>query len=204
MKKIIVTGGLGFIGSNLIDLLLKKKFKVINIDKGTYSSNLYNTKEFNEPKEELWKIFYSRGISYERLKKWKLAERDLLKALDLNPEAPFVLNYLGYSWLERRVNLEQALDLILSAVELEPDDAYIIDSLGWAYFLLGDFKKSIDTLEHALRLLPYDPTLNDHLGDAYWKVGRKKEALSQWKRVLIYEPKEELKKSVLTKISVGL
>ena len=127
-----------------------------------------------------------------------------MKALDLNPEAPFVLNYLGYSWLERGVNLEQALDLILSAVELEPDDAYIIDSLGWAYFLLGDFKKSIDTLEHALRLLPYDPTLNDHLGDAYWKVGRKKEALSQWKRVLIYEPKEELKKSVLTKISVGL
>ena len=170
------------------------------------SINYYNEilNEVNEPKDELWKIFYSRGISYERLKKWKLAEKDLLKALDLNPEAPFVLNYLGYSWLERGVKLEQALDLILSAVELEPNDAYIIDSLGWAYFLLGDFKKSIDILEHALRLLPYDPTLNDHLGDAYWKVGRKKEALSQWKRVLIYEPKEELKKSVLSKISVGL
>ncbi len=170
------------------------------------SINYYNDilDDVNEPKEELWKIFYSRGISYERIKNWKLAEKDLLKAIDLNPEAPFVLNYLGYSWLERGVNLEQALDLILSAVELEPDDAYIIDSLGWAYFLLGDFKKSIDTLEHALRLLPYDPTLNDHLGDAYWKAGRIKEAISQWKRVLIYEPKEELKKSVLNKISVGL
>ena len=134
----------------------------------------------------------------------ELAERDLLKAIELNSEAPFVLNYLGYSWLERGVNFQQALNFILSAAEMEPDDAYIIDSLGWAYFMLGDFKKSVDTLEHALRLIPYDPTLNDHLGDAYWKVGRKNEAIAQWKRVLIYEPKEELKESVTNKISSGL
>ena len=151
-----------------------------------------------------WNIFYSRGISYERTKQWNLAENDFMKALELNPDAPYVLNYLGYSWLERGVKLKKALSFIQMAFEIKPNDAYITDSLGWAYYLLGNYEKSIKFLENAIKILPSDPTLNDHLGDVYWKVGRKSEALSQWKRVLLFDPKFELKKKVKYKISYGL
>ena len=151
-----------------------------------------------------WNIFYSRGISYERTKQWNLAENDFMKALELNPDAPYVLNYLGYSWLERGVKLKKALSFIQMAFEIKPNDAYITDSLGWAYYLLGNYEKSIKFLENAIKILPSDPTLNDHLGDVYWKVGRRSEALSQWKRVLLFDPEFELKKKVEYKISYGL
>ena len=121
-------------------------------------------------------------------------------SLKLNPEAPYVLNYLGYSWLERKKNLKKALDLIKTASEIQPNDAYITDSLGWAYFLLGEYEISIEILEHAIRMLPSDPTLNDHLGDAYWEVGRRSEAISQWKKVLVFKPNKELKRKVEQKI----
>ena len=151
-----------------------------------------------------WNIFYSRGISYERTKQWNLAEKDFMQALELNPSAPYVLNYIGYSWLERGIKLKKALSYIQMAFELKPDDGYITDSLGWAYYLLGNYNKSIGILENAIKILPTDPTLNDHLGDVYWKLGRKSEALSQWKRVLLYDPEVELKKRVKHKISNGL
>ena len=151
-----------------------------------------------------WNIFYSRGISYERIKHWNLAENDFMKALELNPNAPYVLNYLGYSWLERGVKLKKALSFIQMAFEIKPDDAYITDSLGWAYYLTGNFEKSLELLENAIKILPSDPTLNDHLGDVYWKVGRKSEALSQWKRVLLFDPEFEQKKKVEYKIFYGL
>jgi len=165
----------------------------------TYYDNVIE--KINKEDPQYWNIFYSRGISYERIKKWNLAERDFLLSLKLNPQAPYVLNYLGYSWLERKKNLKKALALIKTASEIQPNDAYITDSLGWAYFLLGEFDISIKILEHANMMLPSDPTLNDHLGDAYWEVGRKSEAISQWKKVLVFDPNTELKMKVEQKIS---
>ena len=165
----------------------------------TYYDSVIDQIDNEDPR--YWNVFYSRGISYERIKKWNLAEQDFLLSLKLNPEAPYVLNYLGYSWLERKKNLKKALDLIKTASEIQPNDAYITDSLGWAYFLLGEYEMSIKILEHAIRMLPSDPTLNDHLGDAYWEVGRKSEAISQWKKVLVFDPNTELKMKVEQKIS---
>ncbi len=133
-----------------------------------------------------WSLYYSRGIVLERLSKWDQAEKDFKKALEFEPNEPFVLNYLGYSWVEQGKNLEDALNMITKAVNLRPHDAYIIDSLGWVYFKLNDFHNAIDPLEKAVALFPEDPTINDHLGDAYWKVGRKHEARFQWNRALSF------------------
>ena len=158
----------------------------------------------NEKVKQKWGIFYSRGIAYEQSGQWSKAEKDLLDALELNPNDPYILNYLGYSWLDRKTNLKRALRLLETAVEIEPNDAYIVDSLGWAYFLSGFFDKSIFYLEKAVALLPSDATLNDHLGDAYWKSGRTEEAISQWKRVLIYDPNFKKKDLIKKKIIEGL
>ncbi len=149
-------------------------------------------------------ILYSRGISYERINQWEKAERDFKEALILNPEDAYILNYLAYSWLDRNKNIPEALDLLKKAIEIEPADGYIIDSLGWAYFLVDDIDKSVYFLEKAVSLLPGDATLNDHLGDAYWKAGRKNEALSQWKRVLLLDPNFREKSKINRKIKQGL
>ena len=139
------------------------------------------------PDAELhWSLYYSRGIVHERLKQWPKAEQDLKKALEIEPNHPYVLNYLGYSWADQGKNLDEAQEMILKAVTLRPDDGYIVDSLGWVYYKVGDYEKSIPPLEMAVELLPMDPTINDHLGDAYWKVGRKHEARFQWKRALSF------------------
>ncbi len=151
-----------------------------------------------------WNIFYSRGISYERINEWNKAEKDLKEAMKLNPDDPYILNYLAYSWLDRNKNVDEALELLKKAVEIEPDDAYIIDSLGWAFFLSDQTDKSIFFLEKAVSILPDDATLNDHLGDAYWKAGRKSEAKSQWKRVLILDPQFKKKSEINSKIKNGL
>ncbi len=128
-----------------------------------------------------WRFYYVRGIAYERSDIWELAEKDFLKALELNPNQPQVLNYLGYSWVDKNMNLLEGLELIKRAVNASPDDGYIIDSLGWAYYRLGQYDKAISALKRALNLLPNDPEINDHLGDVYWRVGRKLEARYQWK-----------------------
>ena len=128
-----------------------------------------------------WRFYYVRGISYERNNEWKKAEADFLKALNLNPGHPQVLNYLGYSWVDKGLNLKPALNLIRQAVKARPNDGYIVDSLGWAYYKLNKKKDAVKTLEEAVRLLPNDPEINDHLGDAYWLIGRKLEATYQWK-----------------------
>jgi len=127
-----------------------------------------------------WNIFYYRGISYERTKKWDLAEKDFLKALELEPDQPDVLNYLGYSWIEQKKNLKQAMGMIEKANKFKPNDGYIIDSLGWAHFKIGNFEKAAEILEQAIYFKPEDPIINDHLGDAYWEVGRRLEAGFQW------------------------
>ena len=121
---------------------------------------------------ERWSLFYSRGIALERSGQWKRAEADLLHALELKPDQPLVLNYLGYSWIDRGENLQRGLKMIEKAVELRPEDGYIVDSLGWAHYRLGDYSSAVQYLEKAIELVPEDPTINDHLGDAYWQSGR--------------------------------
>ncbi len=117
-------------------------------------------------------MFYFRGICYERSHQWPIAEADLKKALELYPDQPLVLNYLGFSWVDQGVHLDEGMDMIRRAVEQRPDDGYIVDSLGWAYFRIGNYDEAVKNLERAVELKPDDPTINDHLGDAYWRVGR--------------------------------
>ena len=123
-----------------------------------------------------WRLFYVRGIAFERLGEWPKAEADFLRALELEPDQPLVLNYLGYTWVEQGRNLDEARTMIEKAVELRPDDGYIVDSLGWVAYRLGDFEEAVRQLELAVELVPGDPIINDHLGDAYWQVGRLNEA----------------------------
>jgi len=127
-----------------------------------------------------WRFYYVRGISYERSDQWKKAEADFLIALKLNPGHPQVLNYLGYSWVDKGINLKAALKLIVQAVETSQNDGYIVDSLGWAYYRLNRIEEAVETLEQAVNLLPNDPEINDHLGDAYWSSDRRDEAMFQW------------------------
>lgn len=151
-----------------------------------------------------WPLFYARGVSLERLGKWKLAESDLLSALELKPDEPLVLNYLGYSWVDQGVNLEKALGMIERAVEQRPEDGYIVDSLGWALFRLGQFEEAAAWLEKAAELHPEDPTINDHLGDAYWRIGRKLEARFQWRHAVAMGPESRDIKRIRAKISGGI
>ncbi|WP_235918955.1 tetratricopeptide repeat protein [Aureimonas psammosilenae] len=142
-------------------------------------------------KEESWTLYYQRGIAFERTKQWPKAEADFRKALKLSPNQPQVLNYLGYSWVDMHMNLDEGLSMIKTAVDLRPNDGYIVDSLGWAYYRLARFDDAVEQLERAVLLNPSDPTINDHLGDAYWQVGRTREARFQWQRALVGDPKPE-------------
>ena len=157
-----------------------------------------------EPKREHTQIYYFRGMSYERAKQWALAEKDFQLALKLVPDNPQVLNYLGYSWVDQGINLDQALEMIRKAVALRPKDGYIIDSLGWAYYRLGRFEEAAAELEKAIVLTPSDPTINDHLGDAYWKTDRKLEARFQWARALENKPEPEDLPKIEKKLKDGM
>ncbi|KQV43721.1 MULTISPECIES: tetratricopeptide repeat protein [unclassified Rhizobium] len=156
------------------------------------------------PQKNSWSIFFQRGIAYERLKEWAKAEPNFTKALELNPDQPQVLNYLGYSWIDMNINLDKGLEMIRKAVELKPDDGYIIDSLGWAYFRMNRFDDAVVELDRAAELLAGDPTINDHLGDAYWRVGRKLEAVFQWNQALELKPEEAEIPKIKAKIEKGL
>ena len=156
--------------------------------------------------EKYWSVLYARGIAYERLKEFKKSEDDLKAALNFRPNDPYLLNYLGYSWADQGINLDQSLAMIMRAVQAQPDDGYIADSLGWVFYKMNDFEAALPHLEHAVELLPYDATINDHLGDAYWQVGRKVEAKFQWQRAFNYsEPSEqELKETIADKLANGI
>ncbi len=127
-----------------------------------------------------WQLYYNRGIAFDRQKIWDKSETDFRKALAISKDEPSVLNYLGYSLIDRGVKLDEAIAMVKRAVDLRPNDGYIVDSLGWAYFTLRDFEQAVNYLERAVELNPADPTIADHLGDAYWHAGRKTEAYFQW------------------------
>jgi tetratricopeptide (TPR) repeat protein len=150
--------------------------------------------------ERHWSLLYSRGIVLERTGQWQRAETDLLRALELRPDQPYVLNYLGYSWVEKGVNLEKARRMLERAVELRPNDGFIVDSLGWVLFRVGLVEEAVAQLENAVELESQDATINDHLGDAYWKVGRENEARFQWRRALSLKPDPEVIAEIQAKL----
>ncbi len=158
----------------------------------------------SKPEKANWSLYYFRGIAYEREKNWPPAEADFKHALDLFPDQPLVLNYLGYSWVDKGLNLDQAFPMLQRAVELRPTDGYIVDSLGWADYKLGHYDEAVKELERAIDLKPADPVINEHLGDAYWRVGRKLEAHFQWNHARDLGPEPEDLPRILDKIAHGL
>ncbi len=157
------------------------------------------------PQPGHWIVWYSRAITHEREDRWPEAEADFRQALSLNPDQPHVLNYLGYTLVERREKLDEALDMIERAVAGEPENGYIIDSLGWVFFRLGRYEEALVQMERAVELLPADPILNDHLGDVYWALGRKREAAFQWRRALSFGPADDLDmERIRRKLDIGL
>lgn len=158
--------------------------------------------------DDKWFSLYARGITQERLGDWPAAEADFRAALALNPDQPQVLNYLGYSLVEKRIKLDEALNMIERAVEARPNSGYIVDSLGWVLYRLGRFEESVGHMERAAELMPVDPIVNDHLGDVYWMVGRKTEAEFQWHRALSFIDEDSAPEAdpdrIRQKLQVGL
>ena len=151
-----------------------------------------------------WRLLYARGVSYERLARWPEAEADLKAALALKPEEPELLNYLGYSWIDRGERLPEAMAMVEKAVAANPKSGAMIDSLGWAHYRLADYRKAVEFLEQAVELDAGDPEINNHLGDAYWRVGRRDEAQFQWRRVLTLDPDAKIKADAEGKLASGL
>jgi len=157
-----------------------------------------------KPELQHWSLYYFRGIALERDKQWPLAEADLQHALALEPEQPYVMNYLAYTWVDQGLHLDEALKMLQRAVELKPDDGFIVDSLGWVYFRMGQYDKAVAKLERAVELEPADSTITDHLGDAYWKAGRINEARFQWRRALLFKPEPDRVAPIEAKLDHGL
>jgi tetratricopeptide (TPR) repeat protein len=168
----------------------------------TYSKGIEVLPAGADKANSVW--YYYRGICEERSKQWGKAEADMKKALELQPEQPHVLNYLGYSWIDQGVNLDDGMKMIKRAVEQRPDDGYIVDSLGWAYYRIGNYEEAVKNLERAIDLKPEDPTINDHLGDAYWRIGRTLEAKFQWAHARDLKPEPEELPKIEAKIANGL
>ncbi|PLS23117.1 tetratricopeptide repeat protein [Neptunicoccus cionae] len=157
-----------------------------------------------DPAPNHWFLFYARGICYEREGQWEQAETDFRRALELSPDQPLVLNYLGYSLVEANLKLDEAQDMIERAVKARPDDGYITDSLGWVLYRVGKYEEAVGPMERAVELVSNDPIINDHLGDVYWKVNRKREAEFQWSRALSLEPEEKDAVRIRRKLEIGL
>ena len=150
-------------------------------------------------------ILYRRGGSYERMGDYKNSDNDLLKSLEINPDDAYVLNYLAYSWLERKYKIDTALQMLEKAYEAKSNDPYIIDSIGWAYYLIDDFVKAEKFLKRAVELMPEDPIVNDHYGDILWKLDRKIQARYFWKNILdLEETEKQMIKNIEEKLIEGL
>ncbi len=185
--------------SALADLQRTRKDYLASAD--TYTKLLALT---SPTEKSRWAIYYFRGIDYERAKQWPKAEPDFKEALKIYPEQPLVLNYLGYSWVEQGAHLKEAFKMLRRAVELQPDDGYIVDSLGWANYKLGHYQQAVKYLERAIQLKPGDPVINDHLGDAYWRIGWKLDAKFQWNHARDMNPDPADLPKILAKIKNGL
>ncbi len=157
-----------------------------------------------QPDERYWPVYFGRGMVLERLKQWPRAEADMKHALELSPEQPFVLNYLGYSWIDQGIHLEEGMKMLTRATELRPDDGAISDSVGWAYYRLGQFDTAVEWLERAIEQKGDDATVVEHLGDVYWHVGRHREARFQWERALNQKPDKDRVPIIKDKLANGL
>jgi tetratricopeptide (TPR) repeat protein len=149
----------------------------------------------NPPTKRNWPLYYARAVAEQEAGNWDKAEADLKQALLVSPNEPAVLNYLGYSWVDKGLNVKAALGMLEKARSLSPQDGYVIDSVGWAYYRLGRYEEAVSALEDAVQIVPSDPTINDHLGDAYWKIGRKLDASFQWNHAIAFgaEPVDKAK-----------
>lgn len=163
---------------------------------------------YGPPADGQWFVYFARGIVQERLDNWPAAEADFRQSLELNPGQPQVLNYLGYSLVQKKLKLDEALAMIEEAVAARPDSGYIVDSLGWVLFRLGRYEEAVPHMERAAELMPIDPVVNDHLGDVYWAVGRELEAQFQWNRALSFIDRDEQGEAdpdrIRRKLEVGL
>lgn len=157
-----------------------------------------------KPDEHHWLVYFGRGMVLERLKQWPRAEADMKRALELSPEQPYVLNYLGYSWVDQGINLDEGMKMLTRATELRPDDGAISDSVGWAYYRLGQFDTAVEWLERAIEQKGDDATVIEHLGDVYWHVGRHREARFQWERALNQKPDKDRVSVIKDKLANGL
>ena len=154
--------------------------------------------------QNLWEAYFRVGIVYERSDNWNKAESHFLKALELYSDQPDVLNYLGYSYIEMDINIDEAKEMIEKALQQKPNDPYIIDSMGWYYFKTGAYEEAKSLLEYAIDLMPYDPIINDHYGDALWKSGKSVEARFHWSKALELDPEEETIADIKIKILKGI
>ena len=179
-----------------------KSFKKYNLSIKYYSKVLSEL----DPKSLMYAdILYRRGGSYERIGNVKKSDEDLLKSLQISSNEPHVLNYLAYSWLERNYKINIAMDMLKQAYEQRKNDPYIIDSIGWAYYLIGDYVEAERLLKKAVQIMPRDPVVNDHYGDILWKLDRKIQARYFWKSVLNLEEIEaHMKKNIGDKLIKGL
>ena len=150
-------------------------------------------------------VLYNRGASYERLGDDKNSDRDLLKSLTIKPDDPYILNYLGYSWLEREYKIQEAIEMLDKAYNKKKNDPFIIDSVGWGYYLIGDFINAEKFLRKAIQLMPKDPIVNDHYGDVLWKLNRKIQARYYWESAINSKDSEnEMKQNISKKMINGL
>ena len=159
----------------------------------------------NDENDILHKVLYNRGISYERTGQWKKAENDFLESLNLLPDQPYVLNYLAYSWVDKKMNIERALKMLEDAVSLKENDGYIIDSLGWAHYRNKNYVEAEKFLQRAVQLLPLDPVINDHYADALWMLNRNIQARYFWRQaVSLDDIDSEIKEKINKKLIFGI
>ena len=205
---------LSFIEEKFTDILnpsVKVTFDMGNIYKNNgkfeKSIEIYSIvlNQLDEKSDSYAEILYRRGGSFERIGEHSKSDDDLLKSLSIKPNNPYVMNYLAYSWLERKHNIDEAIDMLEKAYQQRKNDPYIIDSIGWGYYLIEDFINAEKFLKRAVELMPFDPIVNDHYGDVLWKLGRKIQARYYWNNTLkLDDVEDEMKKNILKKIIKGV